>query len=392
MTSQNTKEFSTDLKALFNNTQNARVSENIVKPLEEEAEDFNTDLSLDEVITRTIEIMLDDVSYYDTKELSRYLERTFELQKEIFDTLDIEDNLKRKRFVSKSGNIIAPEHCIHTIKDTLRVRSYIRSVHFALKELVSKFPGETIHIVYPACGPFAPLLLPLIKKYKEEKIYQNSLKATLIDMQKGAALTLQALIAELNIGEYIEDIFEMDALDYYPKESQKIHMVVLEALNHGFTKEGHLVLSKHFIPLMEKGGIFLPQKVTIKAFLNEPNDEYVNQWKDVETCRETFRDEEILKQRTVLGDVLTLTQENIKNLKEVPSTDPNVKLIECATLRIPTPIGEYTKQYLLFSACLDIYAGEKLGEYDSGISHPLPMENFCLNFKPNQIERGMIYW
>lgn len=393
MNTTQTKVKSSDIKDIFEKSLNLDEdngrSSNVIKPLEEEAQEFDKSISLEDVISKTIDIIFEDSSYYKTDDLDNHLQRIFELQEEIFHKVDMDENLKTRSFVSKGGNVISPEHCTNTIKDTIRVRAYIRSVHFALEKLLNRYSNdETINIIYPACGPFAPLLLPLVTKYKKEKRYEGKIKITLIDIQRGATLALQSLISRLDITEYVEDIYEMDALDYMPNEGKKIHMVVLEAMNHGFTKEGHLLLTKHFSKFLDKDGIFLPQKVTVKAFLNKPQTEYVDQWngEDDLKSREINRKAEILEQRTEVGDVLTLTQDNIKNFEELPSSDPDVKLIECATLKIPTPKGEFSKQYLLFSTYVDVYNDEKVGEYDSGISHPYPMTNFCLNFKPTDIQ------
>ena len=147
---------------------------------------------------------------------------------------------------------MSPDHCITTQKDSLRVRAFIRAIDRAIADLLKQTQAP-LHIVYPACGPLAPLLLPLIAYYHQQELYsEQDLQITLIDMQPGAVASLHALVDALQITPFIRDIQQLDGCDYETPEP--VHIVVLEAMQHGFSREGHLALARHFAHILEPDG------------------------------------------------------------------------------------------------------------------------------------------
>ena len=115
--------------------------------------------------------------------LQTKLNRLFEFQKQIFQEAEISSAHRTRQYISKCGLVMSPEQCITTQTDILRVHAFIRAIVQALTELRDKFDGM-LHIAYPACGPFAPLLLPLISYYHQQGTYhENDLCISLVDMQ-----------------------------------------------------------------------------------------------------------------------------------------------------------------------------------------------------------------
>ena len=75
------------------------------------------------------------------------------------------------------------------------------------------------------------------------------------------------------------------------------------------------------------------------------------------------------------------------NLKE-HVLDENTTLIECGKVDIPLSLNRDDEQTLLILKQIQVFADEFIGEYDSGITHPLPDQQVCINFKPRDERAG----
>ncbi|MDQ6961732.1 MAG: hypothetical protein Q9M28_04275 [Mariprofundaceae bacterium] len=301
--------------------------------------------------------------------------------KYIFDVAEIPVELRQKQFLNKTGLAMSPQHALTTIKDVFRVSAFIRAIDQAIGDLKNIF-HEPLHIIYPACGPLAPLMMPLLAYYQSTGKYSpEDLNVTLIDVQEGAVLSLKKLFEASGLAPYIREIVYGDAVDYIKKPNDKIHMVVLEAMQHGFSTEGQMAIALHFSTLIEDQGLFLPEKISIEAVLSSGQEEFVEQWSEQDHTHAQAMKPESKEARIKLGTVLEVTTQKMSQL-EIMQIDEYTRLIRCASLAIPHfEIGE--KQHmLLFCTKITIYNDEMLDEYDSGITHPLPDMNVCINFVP----------
>ena len=314
------------------------------------------------------------------------LSQLFYQQKAIYQQTAIDDELRKRQFISHCGLVMSPDNCITTQLDDIRVRAFIRGIDAALKEKVLT-QHDPVHVVYPACGPFAPLLMPLIAYYMERDVFSpEQLQITLIDMQPGAVQSLGALVNQMGISPYIKQICCMDATLYQPPEQQNFDLVVLEAMQHGLSREGHLGIARHFAKLLSPKGSFVPQKIIVTAMLNSAQQEFVEQWRDATSLSEKDMDQQIKSQRILLGNILTVTAQSLSRLPEV-TLDENTTLLECGTVYIPE-LSANNEQTVLLGTRINTWGEEWIGEYDSGISHPLPEQNICVNFTPRETRPG----
>ena len=228
--------------------------------------------------------------------------------------------------------------------------------------------------------------MPLLAYYKaQNKFSAQQLRVTLIDMQPGAAISLESLVEQMGIRDYIRDICCMDALDY-DADGKAVDMVVLEAMQHGLSREGQFVLARHFANLLADDGCFIPQKITVNAALNRAQREFVEQWQHSDTLSEQHMDQTIKAERIELGEILSLTGQSLKTLKE-RVLDENTVLIECGKVTIPATPSDH-EQTLLLCTKIQTWGDEFIGEYDSGITHPLPDQQVCINFDPREVRTG----
>ncbi|AWB67167.1 hypothetical protein C2869_12295 [Saccharobesus litoralis] len=314
------------------------------------------------------------------------LSQLFHQQKAIYHEIDLAPALRKHQYIAESGLILSPDNCITTQLDDLRVRAYIRAIDQAIKSLAKK-QQEAIHLVYPACGPFAPLVLPLLSYYLQREMYTpQQLSVTLIDVQPGAVQTLETVAVKFGVNKFIKQILCIDALTYQPK-NEKVDIVVLEAMQHGFSREGQFTIAKHFAGLLQPSGILLPEEVIINAALNDPNREYIAQWQDAEQVSNDKRDSKIIAERIALGEVARINRHTLSHC-ELVDIDQFNTLIKFGKVTIPELAGDSSERVLLMCSEVRVFDQEWIREYDSGITHPLPDQQVCVNFTPNDSRPG----
>jgi hypothetical protein len=344
----------------------------------------NLDNTLLSLAVDAIDEILNNTLFERTK-LHSKLSALFYMQKDVYLNTPIEDELRRRQFISHCGLVMSPDNCITTQLDDIRVRSFVRGVHSAIQQKMLN-GSKIIRVVYPACGPFAPLLMPLLGYYKARSIFSgNQLQVTFIDIQPGATKSLAALVEHMGINEYIQKIYCMDATEYENKQGN-IDIVLLEAMQHGFSREGQLSIARHFVKFLSPNGNIIPQKITVSAHIISLQEEFVEQWCDVKSLSENDMNAEIKQNRIQLGDILTVTLESLLDMQE-RVLDENTALIECGTVQVPD-LNDDSERSVILSTRVQVWGSEWLGEYDSGITHPLPDQNICINFTPREYRSG----
>lgn len=333
---------------------------------------------------------------FDRQHADDKLNQLFERFMRIYHAAPIAKSLRRRRFIHATGLIISPDHCTTTIKDTLRLRAFIRGIDQALRER-SCTVNKKIRIVYPACGPFAPLLVPLLCFYNEHKVYSaDELGVTFIDIQEGATRALGAVLEEAGVLSYVENICCCNAIDF--DSENHFDVLVLEAMQHGFSREGHLSIAKHFSRFIKNDGVMIPQSIEVDAALAIGQREFVEQWKwegervaspperDIPLkfqglSAQQLKSQQFKKERTPLGRILTLNLDFLKHM-EPQALNDSTQLIQCETVTLPDIPSDGNEYILILLSRLNTYGENWLDEYESGITHALPDLSVCLNFIP----------
>jgi len=370
----------------LNKAQNLEIRE-LLTPSTSVALDYTTLSQHSMALINTILNTPHTIDTYDA--IKSELTTLYTALKGIFDYAKVPLELRNRQFLNQTGFVMSPAHAITTIQDVFRVSGFIRSIDQAIQDLRQIYPNEQLHILYPACGPLAPLLLPLLLHYRANGIYTpDELQVTFIDIQEGAVMALRELLKVTDLIEYVKDVLLMDAIEY--RKSIKIHLVILEAMQHGFSKEGHLSIAKHFAALLDEKGIFLPQEIRIDAVITTGEEEYNEQWREQDFTLFAHTTQEAWSKRELVGRVLTINLETLRNM-EVMELNPTTRLIQCATLHIPILRDKEHHHIMLFTSNITIYGEEEINEYDSGITHPLPDMNICINFIPQSKEPSDLY-
>ena len=336
-------------------------------------------------ISSAIALMLEN-SQFDQTELKGELECVFNELMEVYESAGIPASLRSRRYICETGLVFSPNQSTETIKDSWRIKAFVRGIDQAIRALNRSVKGK-VNIVYPACGPFAPLLLPLLSYYQNKGVYSgDDIGVSLIDIQEGATQSLKVLIKRLKLEDFITEVVCCNAVSYNSYEP--VHLVILEALQNGFSREGHLKLAKHFADMLEPIGIFLPKEISVNAVLNAGQLEYG----DTETPPETGNEQHnkciqnLNGERVELGEILRVNLPMLRKMS-FQRKDDYTELYECGTVELPYLNKNYDRQVLMVSSKINVFNDEKICENDSDITVPVPDFRVCVNFVPKESKK-----
>lgn len=253
------------------------------------------------------------------------------------DSQNSEDDIET---VLANGHAISPKDAARCVLDSLRTSRFLRGIYAAIREAKKRFPNEKIEILYAGCGPFAPLAVPFCLKFSAGEI-----RFTLIDIHQrsldSAAKIFQKLGCENHISEYIQT----DATVFHSENEKKFHIIITETMQKTLEKEPQAEITLNLSKQLYEEGIFIPQKITIEAFLINVQNE--------------FSKIPSKQKRVYLGKVLELTAENpaVQNALFSP------KILEIsAEVCEPLSLTLYTR--------IEVFDSIRLDEYESGITYP----------------------
>ena len=287
-------------------------------------------------------------------------------------SLDIPAPLRQRQFINNNGLVMSPDYAIRTVLDSARVGTFWQ----ALSSILPQYAERECHLVYPACGPFAPLLLPVLHYLREQQLLPENLQVTLIDIHPAAIQSLAALVESLQLQEMVK-VLHQDACDYQA-ENGSVDILLVEAMQHGLSREGHLNICQHFAPLLAEDALLLPEKISIRAVLTQADDEFPAKPREAGE-RNT--------QRVDIGPVLELSRESLRQLDLVRLNDGS-ELIRCQQVQVPADLNTTIEHILLLTTEMQVYQDLSVTEYASGITHPLPDLSVCIGFEPHNPQPG----
>lgn len=175
-----------------------------------------------------------------------------------------------------SGIALSTKNAADCIRDYKRTASFIKGVYKALLSALKTFPDTRINILYAGCGPFAPLILPLLPLFKPEQ-----LSVTLIDINECSIETVKEIVAELKYEPYIANITVADATQYKYSKLKNLHLVITETMFQALTREPQVAITRNLASQLTKGGILIPEEIKLSwgfsFFSKEP---YLHQYKN----------------------------------------------------------------------------------------------------------------
>ncbi|MEC4090830.1 hypothetical protein [Pseudoalteromonas rubra] len=315
-------------------------------------------------------------------QLTAAFEAMYEHALQSMSMAELSEELLTRQYIAPTGLIMSPYNSRHTIKDIYRIQGYAKGIDKAIRGMLSH--KDSVTILYPACGPFAPLILPLLSYYKNQNEFNHEqIKVLFVDTHPGAIVTLKQLIDDLQLGEFVADIIEEDATVYEPE--QAVDLLVLEAMQHGFTREGQLAIAKHLVKFLTLDGWMIPRSVSIKGMMIHGETEYNQQWKDAEYCHSDHLRDSALNERVELGELMRIDKSALLEMTEI-ELDDDIRVVAANTITIPTGVEDMSTRILAVYAQINTFGDEGLDQYDSGITHPKPDMNFYVDARPRELE------
>ncbi len=180
--------------------------------------------------------------------------------------------------ILQNGIALSKENAADCMLDYKRTCCFIRGIYKAIIECQKKFPTTRLNILYAGCGPFAPLLLPLLSFFEPEQI-----NATLIDINKSSIKSIKNIISTLGYDAYISNSMVANAIHYQYPKTKALHMIITETMFHALTKEPQVAITQNLAPQLTEGGVLIPEEIHVsfgysffakEPFLNQHNEIY----------------------------------------------------------------------------------------------------------------------
>ncbi len=163
---------------------------------------------------------------------------------------------------------MSPFLAARCLVEVFRTQQFLRGMHAALHAAHQRFPGQRLHILYPGCGPYATLVLPLTTQFSPADF-----QVTLIDVHEPAVVAVRKLVQALDVADYVCDIVRADAMTYQPPAGQQYHLLVLEVMQGALAREPQVALTLRFLPWLLPGGLLVPARITVDACLTSQTHE-----------------------------------------------------------------------------------------------------------------------
>jgi hypothetical protein len=248
------------------------------------------------------------------------------------------------------------------VLDSARTTKFLRGVRTAIDEAQRRFPGQTIHLFYAGCGPFAPLLLPLATV-----LTPGQVQFTLADVHPRSLQHAQRIVEALNLSAFVREYLVCDATVYDHGQGPPIHILVIEAMQRALANEPQVALTMNLVPQMSPSGILIPERITLTAALADINAEilgYPTEGAAPGVCDGS----QARRERVVLGVLFEVSVDAIRSYERRPFDDDSLECISARTVTAK-PRATGSQQLAVFTN-IQVFDSIVLGDYDSGLTYP----------------------
>jgi len=246
-----------------------------------------------------------------------------------------------------SGKAISPSAAAHCLLELKRTAVFLRGIHQAILDKKAENPGRPVKILYAGTGPYGTLVIPLFSV-----LSPADLQADLLDINPCSLNSLKKLIKAFDIGEFVGNMYTDDASTFEMMHDSDI--VISETMQACLKNEPQVAIMQNLIPQMKSGAVFIPEEISIDAYLTNPKMEHDRLFYN--------EGKEIPFERIALGNVFTVNRENLET----------VRLRN--TLSLPGKLDSFP-ELKLFTG-IRVYGDETLGENDCSLNLPQKYYDF----------------
>lgn len=167
-----------------------------------------------------------------------------------------------KDIMLPSGKALGMAGAAHCLLEMKRTATFLRAINNAILQKKQEKKGSQLQLFYAGTGPYGTLVIPLLLLYNPEEI-----KVDLLDINQDSLAALQKIIKTFSLGKHIGDIYCADATTISLKHQYDI--VISETMQACLKNEPQVAISQNLIPQCQADTIFIPEQITIDAYLKK---------------------------------------------------------------------------------------------------------------------------
>lgn len=188
----------------------------------------------------------------------------FDLFEYLKDKLKVDDSIRTHQF-GASGLLLASIEAATCLQEPSRTLGYWHALITAIKKRSSE-TSLPIKILYPGCGPFASLILPVFAGLVEE-----SIELTLVEINQQAVQSVKKLIADLSNKNIRIEVHHCDILDF--ETTTCFDLMICECMLASLHDEGQVAITHHLTQFLDDKAILIPQRIEVSLVWSDLSNE-----------------------------------------------------------------------------------------------------------------------
>lgn len=263
----------------------------------------------------------------------------------------------------QDGKAISPKDAARCLLDFDRTTKFLRGIEAGIKEARNRFPNQRIEVLYAGCGPYAALIIPLCTRFTSEEV-----RFTLIDIHQRSISSARTLVERLGFSKFIRAYVNCDATEYQHPADADLHVCISETMQRGLAKEPQLAITANLAPQLSKGGIFIPECISIDFCLGDLGAEFHFLSEETDSPNEQ---PENFRERIARKQLLDLSADTITTLmKSAQIDDSSEAYILPVTLVQTPPLAKQRKYTAMILTKIRVFNSIIINDYDSGLTYP----------------------
>lgn len=260
------------------------------------------------------------------------------------------------------GYAVSPYVAARCLVEVFRTQQFVRGAYAAIQVARRRFPEQRLHILYPGCGPYATLILPLATQFSPADF-----QVTLVDVHEPSVTAVRQLVETLGLDDFIHDIVQADAMTYSPPADQPFHMLVLEVMQGALAREPQVALTLRFLPRLVPGGLLVPGRITVDACLTSRDREDFGTLIRRDPDGFPVDHSDLTRARIPLGQLIALQAGSGWTLAHEQPCEGDT--LPPVTIQVP-PRPPEIDQFMLLTR-VEVHPPFTIAEYQSDVSHPV---------------------